>query len=161
MAPDTVKVNSYNNLIRDSYCVGSKFFAHNCSAIPLHLRQWRAEAAGCPRPTRFLDALENIFYLSRKLSDDLFFYQLSNFRTIRSLYAPSCAASCPGNDIFLFIFCHLPTFFYKNWPFGCPQGGCLGPSNRPHPPLHATASSSCTSWAYCCAQCTACDCCVL
>ena len=40
------------------------------------------------------------------------FYQLSNFSTIRSLDAPSRAASCPGNDIFLFIFFHLPTFFY-------------------------------------------------
>src|SRR6218665_444990 len=26
------------------------------------LNQWRAEAVGCPGPTRFLDALENIFY---------------------------------------------------------------------------------------------------
>src|SRR6218665_2315506 len=68
----------------------------------------------------------------------IFFYQLSNFRTIRSLDAPSRAASCPGNDIFLFIFCHLPTFFLKNWPLGCPQGGCPGPSHRPHPPLHTT-----------------------
>src|SRR6218665_2301888 len=33
--------------------------------------QWRAEAVGCPGPTKFLDALENIFYLSRKISDDL------------------------------------------------------------------------------------------
>src|SRR6218665_1322960 len=73
--------------------------------------QGRAEAVECPGPMRFLDALENIFYSSRKISDDLF-YQLSNFRTIRSLDAPSRVASCPGNDIFLFIFCHLPTFFY-------------------------------------------------
>src|SRR6218665_1298607 len=87
--------------------------------------QWRAEAVGCPGPTTFLDALENIFYSSRKISDDLF-YQLSNFRTTRSLDALCRAASCPGNDIFLFIFCHLPTFFTQNWPFGYPQGGCPG-----------------------------------
>src|SRR6218665_3607809 len=83
--------------------------------------QWRAEAVGCPGPTRFLDALENIFYSSRKISDDLF-YQLSNFRTTRSLNAPSRAASCPGNDIFLFIFCHLPTFFYIKLALWIPPG---------------------------------------
>src|SRR6218665_2723285 len=89
--------------------------------------QWRAEAVGCPGPTRFLDALENIFYSSRKIYDDLF-YQLTNFRTIRSLDAPSRAASCLGNYI----------FFTKTGPLDAPQGGCLGPSHRPHPPLHAT-----------------------
>src|SRR6218665_1584949 len=69
-----------------------------------------------------------------------FFYQLSNFRTIRSLDTPSRAASCPGNNIFLFIFCHLPTFFlHKTGPLDAPQGGCPGPSHRPHPlDLHAT-----------------------
>jgi len=73
------------------------------------------------------------FLFVRKLSDDLF-YQLSNFRTIRSLDAPSRAASCPCNDIFLFIFCHLPTFFLtKTGPLDAPQGGCPGPSHRPHP----------------------------
>src|SRR6218665_3595343 len=60
--------------------------------------QWRAEAVGCPGPTRFLDALENILYSSRKISDDLFLvvhlnfslfsHQLSNFTRIRSLDAP-------------------------------------------------------------------------
>src|SRR6218665_2970699 len=100
-------------------------------------RQWRAEAVGCPGPTRFLDALENIFYSSRKISDALF-YQLSNFRTIRSLDAPSRAASCPGNDIFLFIFCHLPTFFYKNWPLGCTPRWMPGAVAPSAPPPHAT-----------------------
>src|SRR6218665_1118074 len=41
--------------------------------------QWRAEAVGCPGPTRFVDALDffsnkslkNIFYSSREISDDL------------------------------------------------------------------------------------------
>src|SRR6218665_4087168 len=23
--------------------------------------------------------------------------------------------------------------FKENWPLGCPQGGCPGPSHRPHP----------------------------
>src|SRR6218665_549425 len=36
---------------------------------------------------------------------------------------------------FFFFFCHLLTFFYENWPLGCPQGGCPGP---PHPSLYAT-----------------------
>ena len=37
-----------------------------------HRIQWRAEAVGCPGQTRFLDALENTLYSSRKISDDLF-----------------------------------------------------------------------------------------
>jgi len=37
------------------------------------LQQWRAEAAGFPGPTRFLDALKNIFYSSHKISDNLFY----------------------------------------------------------------------------------------
>jgi len=37
-----------------------------------HFIQWRAEAVGCPGPTRFLDAIEHILYSSRKISDDLF-----------------------------------------------------------------------------------------
>src|SRR6218665_104829 len=55
---------------------------------------------------------------------------------------PPRAASCPGNDIFHFFIGHLPTFFKENWPLGCPQGGCPGPSHRPHPlctPLPPTA----------------------
>ncbi len=47
---------------------------------------------------------------------------------------PPSAASCPGNDIFLFFFSHLPTFFYENWPLGCPQGwmpGAVAPSAPP------------------------------
>src|SRR6218665_1069682 len=94
--------------------------------------QWRAEAVGCPGPTRFLDALENIFYSSRKISDDVF-YQLSNFRTIRFLDSPSRAASCFGNDIFLFIFCNLPTFLHKLAPWMPPgwMPGAVAPSAPP------------------------------
>ena len=68
------------------------------SEYSLLKRQWRAEAVGCPRPTRFLDALENILYSSCNISDDLllvvhlnfslFSHQLSNFTRIRSLDAP-------------------------------------------------------------------------
>ena len=110
-------------------------------------RQWRAEAVGCLGPTRFLDALKNIFYSSRKIPDDLS-YQLANFTKIRSLDAPSRAASCLGNDIFLFIFCHLPTFsFTKTGPLDAPRGGCPpgwmpGAAAPSAPPLHATESRS-------------------
>ena len=62
--------------------------------------QWRAEAVGCPGPTRFWNALENILYSSRKIYDDLvlvvhlnfllFSHQLSNFTRIRSLDSPQC-----------------------------------------------------------------------
>jgi len=103
--------------------------------------QGRAEAVECPGPMRFLDALENIFYSSRKVSDDLF-YQLSNFRTIRSLDAPSSAASCPGNDIFSSFFAIYLHFLHKTGPLDAPQGGCPGPSYRPHPLLHATDRKS-------------------
>src|SRR6218665_3357547 len=83
----------------------------------------------------------NIFYSSPKISDDLFLVIYPNFSLMRisfqiSLDAPPSAASCPGNDIFLFFFQSFTTFLYQNWPLGCPQGGCPGPSHRPHPPLH-------------------------
>src|SRR6218665_1904185 len=103
--------------------------------------QWRAEAVGCPGSTRFLQWMPSkIFSIRPAKFLTTFFLSVVKFQdNSRSLDAPSRAASCPGNDIFLFIFCHLPTFsFYKNWPLGCPQGGCPGPSHRPHPPLHAT-----------------------
>jgi len=35
---------------------------------------------------------------------------------------PPSAASCPGNDIFLFSFCHLPTFILRKLALGCPPG---------------------------------------
>jgi len=41
-------------------------------ALDQTVLQWRAEAVGCPGPTRFLDALENILCSYRKISDDLF-----------------------------------------------------------------------------------------
>src|SRR6218665_469282 len=61
------------------------------------------EVLGCPR--------KYFLFIPQNFRRHIF-YQLSNFRTIRSLDAPTRAASCPGNHIFLFIFCHLPTFFY-------------------------------------------------
>src|SRR6218665_2469515 len=62
--------------------------------------QWRAEAVGCPGPTRFLDALENIFYSSRKISDHL----LKSF-------------------IVIFHFFASVVKFHKNSLLGCPPRG--------------------------------------
>src|SRR6218665_1263150 len=53
-------------------------------------------------------------------------------------FAPSRAASCPGNDIFLFIFCHLPTFFYIKLAPWMPPGWMPGVVAPSAPPLHAT-----------------------
>src|SRR6218665_729504 len=99
----------------------------------MHDMQWRAEAVGCPGPTRLLDTLENIFYSSRKISDALFL-SVVKFQDNSLPGCPSRAASCPGNNIFLFIFCHLPTLLYKNCPLGCPPGwmpGAVAPSAPP------------------------------
>src|SRR6218665_1122587 len=104
----------------------------------LDVNQWRAEAVGCPGPTRFLDALENILYSSCKISDDLFLvvhlnfslfsHQLSNFTRIRSSEAPlQCCiiALCPGNDIFLLLFWSFTYIFLRKLaPWMPPQGGC-------------------------------------
>src|SRR6218665_2031928 len=90
--------------------------------------QWREEAVGCPGPTRFLDALKNIFYSSRQISDDLFL-SVVKFITIRSLEAPSRASSCPGNDIFSSFFAISLLFFTKNDPGWMP--GAVEPSAPP------------------------------
>src|SRR6218665_3968990 len=109
------------------------------------MAQWRAEAVGCPGPTRFLDALENILYSSRKISDDLFLvvhlhfslfsHQLSNFTRICSLDAPSAV---PVTTFLTSFFGHLPTFCKENWSLGCPPGWMLGAVAPSAPPLHAT-----------------------
>jgi len=44
--------------------------------------QRRAEAVGCPVPTMFLDAFENIFYSSRKIADNLFLVVHQTFLVI-------------------------------------------------------------------------------
>src|SRR6218665_2337130 len=79
-----------------------------------------------------------IFYIRPAKFLTTFFYQLLNFRTIRSLDAPSRAASCPGNDIFLFIFCHLPTIFLQKLAPWMPLGWMPGAVAPSAPPLHAT-----------------------
>jgi len=118
-----------------------------CCLIFFTPRQWRAEAVGCPWLTWFLDTLENILYSSRKISYDLFSVVHLNFHFFRiscqisrefAPWIPPSAASCPGNDFFtsfLVIYLH---FCKKTGPLDAPQGGCPGPSHRPHPPLHAT-----------------------
>src|SRR6218665_3951705 len=63
-----------------------------------------------------------------------FFYQLSNFRTIHSLDAPSRAVTTFFSSLFA-IYLQL---FYKNWPLGCPPGWMPGVVAPSAPPLHAT-----------------------
>src|SRR6218665_2342682 len=66
------------------------------------------------------------------------FSHLPKFFTLSRKFAPWMApraASCPGNDIFLFFFGHLPTFFTKSRAMDAP----LWPSHLSHPlctPLH-------------------------
>src|SRR6218665_1907441 len=63
-----------NPFLLDEKAGGCAWFSSDALDIwRLRLRQWRAEAAECPGPRRFLDALENIFYSSRKISDNLFY----------------------------------------------------------------------------------------
>src|SRR6218665_2739570 len=90
--------------------------------------------------TRFLDALENILYSSRKISEDLFSRSPKFFTSFASVvkfhensllpWMPPSAASCPGNDIFYFFLGHLPTFLKKTGPLDAPQGGCPGGTVR-------------------------------
>ena len=70
----------------------------------LYFVQWRAEVLGCPR--------KYFLFIPQNFRRPFLSVVKFHGRTIRSLDAPSRAASCLGNDIFLFIFCHLPTFFY-------------------------------------------------
>src|SRR6218665_1207458 len=88
--------------------------------------QWREEAVGCPGPTRFLDALENIFYSSRQISDDLFL-SVVKFITIRSLEAPPVLHHAQVTTFSLHFFCHFPTFFFtKNDPLDAPRVDARG-----------------------------------
>src|SRR6218665_1193837 len=87
--------------------------------------QWREEAVGCPGPTRFLDALENIFYSSRQISDDLF-YQLSNFRTIRSLEAPPVLHHDSVTTFSLHFLPFTYISFTKNVPLDAPRVAARG-----------------------------------
>src|SRR6218665_1111778 len=100
-------------------------------------------------PTRFLlDALENILYASRNISDDLFLivhlnfslssHQLSNFTIIRSLDAPPVLHHAPVTTFFISFLVIYLHFLKKTDPLDAPQGGCPGPSHRPHTPLNAT-----------------------
>ena len=109
----------------------------------------------CSGVQRLLDArcqrgswmpIENIFHSSRKISDDLLLVIHQNFSLFASVVTfhenwlfgcPLSAASCPVTTFFSTFF-SIYLLFYKNWPLGWSQGGCPGPSHRPHRPLHAT-----------------------
>jgi len=119
-------------------------------------RQWRAEAVGCPVPTRFLDALENIFYSSRKISDNLFlvvhqiflsFIQILYFFALAVKFYENSILGCPPVlhhapvrtffSSFLVIYLH---FSYENCLLGCPPGRMPGAVAPSAPPLHATVA---------------------
>src|SRR6218665_381646 len=94
--------------------------------------QWRAEAVGCPGPTRFLDA-PKIFCItafSRKISDDLFLVVHLNFHFFRiscqvsrefAPWIPPSAASCPGNDFFTSLLVIYLHFCKKTGPLDAPR----------------------------------------
>ena len=70
-------------------------------------------------PSNFFQtsSLQNIFYSSPNISDDLLSNRSPTFLTIFfSLLGcpPSSAASCPDNNIFLFFSSHLHAFFNEN-----------------------------------------------
>src|SRR6218665_2636052 len=71
-------------------------------------------ACGGSGPTRFLDALENIFYSPRKISDDLFLSrsQLSKFFTFRI----SCQISIKARLVTVYIHPDSTTPHNKQYP---------------------------------------------
>src|SRR6218665_996828 len=95
--------------------------------------QWREEAVGCRGQTRFLDALENIFYSSRQISDDLFL-SVVKFITTRSLEAPPVLHHAPVTT-FSLQFLAFPYFFFtKNDPWDAPRVDARG-RRTVRPPL--------------------------
>src|SRR6218665_1010238 len=61
------------------------------------------------------------------------FASVVKFHENSLLRCPPSAVSCPGNAIFTSFLVIYLLFVKENWPLGCPQGGCPGPSHRPHP----------------------------
>src|SRR6218665_729435 len=99
--------------------------------------QWRAEAVGCPGPTRFLGALENIFYSSRKISDDLFFISCQISGQLVPLMPPAVLHHAPVTTFFSSFFAICLHFLHKTGLLDTPQGGCPG-RRTVRTPLHAT-----------------------
>src|SRR6218665_4104668 len=88
------------------------------------------------RPTKFL----TIFYLViHQIFPNFSLFRIScpaivAFHENSLLGCLPNAASCPDNDICIFLFAKLPTFFYKNWSLGCPLGwmpAAVAPSAPP------------------------------
>ena len=143
-------VNIHYVIVQFFLCDIQHYLGQQLSDLLSALSQWRADAVGCPGPTRLLDALKlfpkkflkYISFFSHMPKNFDFQHQFSNFTNIFPLYAPQCCI-IPGNDILLFIFQSFTCIFLKeNWLLGCPPGwmpGAVGPSA---PPLHATALSS-------------------
>src|SRR6218665_1136569 len=103
------------------------------------------EDLGCPRkyiffirPAKFMTT-----FFSHSPNFFTFSHPLSHFTKIGSLDAPLSAASCPVTTFFSSFLAFTYICFTKTGPLDAPQGGCPGPSHRPHPPLHATAVHIC------------------
>src|SRR6218665_171222 len=96
------------------------------------------EVLGCPRIFSIFLVVHQIYSnSSHKISIFSqffpFFASVFKFQENSLLGCPPVLHHAPVTTFFLFLFSHLPTFLYENWPRGCP-----GPSHRPNPPLHAT-----------------------
>src|SRR6218665_3134503 len=115
------------------------------------------EVLGCPRIfSIFLVVHQNFSNSSHKITDDLFshlpkffsnsqifpfFASVFKFQENSLLGCPPVPHHTPVTTFFssfLVIYLH---FITKTGPLDAPWGGCPGPSHRPHPPLHATATS--------------------
>src|SRR6218665_4015930 len=65
-------------------------------------------------------------FFSRSPKWFTFFASVVKFHENSLLGCPPSAASCPGNDIFLFFFCHLPTFLLRKLAPWMPPGWMPG-----------------------------------
>ena len=90
--------------------------------------QWRAEALGCPGPTRFLDALKLFFLQNISI-------RLSKFLTTVITFHANLVLGCPSpillHNASVTTFCysfisHLSTFFMKTDPWMPPRVDARG-----------------------------------
>src|SRR6218665_4207757 len=88
--------------------------------------QWRAEAVGRPGPTWFLDTLENIFYSSRKISDDPFLISCQISGQFASWMPPPVLHHAPVTTFFSSFFAIYLHFFTKAGPWMPPRVDARG-----------------------------------
>src|SRR6218665_2054890 len=80
-------------------------------------------------------------FFSRSPKFFTFFASVVKFHENSFPGSPPVLHHAPVTTFFYFFFGHLPTFLKKTDSLDAPQGGCQGPSPRPHPPLHAAGSN--------------------